>query len=116
MKIKKYRSLPSALTRQEVEGPTPERSNEMPNITMKPCEMCLNARVCPELNDENDFSAHSIGECESGFRIMIESGWGQPLEITFERFINSEWHFIGIYYPKFCPNCGRPLIEYKRKE
>lgn len=88
----------------------------MNNVTMEPCEMCLNARVNSDLNDENDFSAHTVGKSDSDLRIMIESGWGQPVRIIFERYINSEWHLAGVYYPKFCPNCGRPLIEYKRKE
>lgn len=81
---------------------------------LKPCRMCLNAQVDPELTEENDFSFHTVGEREDGFRIGIQSGCGRPMQILFEQWINKEWHLIGFYKPKFCPNCGRPLIEYRK--
>lgn len=84
----------------------------MIGATREPCRMCLNARVDPDLTDDNDFSAYGIGESDPGFRIMTESGWGRPMRISFERLIDGEWHSAGLYEPSFCPNCGRPLTEY----
>lgn len=86
----------------------------MASNDVRPCRMCLNARVDPELTDENDFSFHLVGECGDGFRIGIQSGYGRSMQILFEQWINKEWHLIGFYEPMFCPNCGRPLIEYKK--
>lgn len=56
----------------------------------KLCGMCLNARVDPDLTDENEFSFHGVGFSKDGFRIMIQSGWGKPVQILFERFIGEE--------------------------
>lgn len=80
---------------------------------LKPCKMCLNARVDADLTDENDFSFCLVGESGDGFRIGIQSGYGQPVAILFEQLMmDKEWHLIGDYEPNFCPNCGRPLTEY----
>ena len=80
---------------------------------LKPCRMCLNARVDDELTDSCDLSYITIGDCGKGFRIMIASGDGKPVRILFEhRFGDGIWHLVGIYYPSYCPNCGRKLSEY----
>lgn len=50
---------------------------------------------------------------------MVGAGWGRPMRILFEQRRrvhpnrNEEaWTTVGIYEPKFCPNCGRELREY----
>lgn len=80
----------------------------------KPCYMCINARVVPELTDETDLSYHPVGDCDNGFRIMIGSGNRRPMRILFEQWNGEYWRSVGVYDPKFCPNCGRELSEYRR--
>lgn len=82
---------------------------------LTPCNMCDNARINEELSDDNDFSSCTIGSFDKDCRIMLTSGWGKPLRIEISRW-NDEaqrWEDIGVYYPKFCPECGREIKEYK---
>ena len=94
------------------------------------CKYCFNARVykptdeelmdpfSTELTDENDYSSCSVGHCFSrNRRFMINSGNGHPVNIEFEEWTEEmpEWHRVGIYYPKYCPECGRILNEYDNK-
>lgn len=104
----------------------------VPEEKTKPpyCKYCFNARVykpteeelmdpfATELTDENDFSSCSVGHCFSrNRRFMINSGHGHPVNIEFEEWTEKmpEWHRVGIYYPKYCPECGRKLDEYDNK-
>lgn len=92
----------------------------------KMCKYCFNARICPpsddifetELTDENDFSSCTVGNCAEGYSIMINSGGGKPVEIEFRKWFeeSKEWHAVGYYVPKFCPECGRKINEYKERE
>lgn len=84
-----------------------------------PCPLCDNARVNGELTDENDLHYRTVGVSEDGFRVMVGVGGGRPMRILFEQRRrvhpnrNEEaWMTVGIYEPKFCPNCGRELWEY----
>lgn len=79
-----------------------------------PCFMCNNARVDDELTEENDLSYHCVGESHENFRILIGSGDGKPMRILFEEWCGKCWVPIGVYEPKFCPNCGRELTEYRK--
>ncbi len=91
-----------------------------------PCGYCFNARVCPPsddlfdtpLTDENDFSSRGIGDCEKGFRLSLNSGYGRPVNIEVEKWYEEDrqWHAIGLYKPKYCPECGRILNEYEKEE
>lgn len=84
----------------------------MNNITIQPCRFCL----------ENNHSRISVGRTISSlkeyapqnqYNITIESGAGKPLriEVTFWTEYGRIGHEIGIYEPKFCPECGRKLVE-----
>ena len=94
---------------------------------IKYCKFCFNARIykpteeelmdpfATELTDENDSSSCGVGHCFSrNRRFMINSGHGRPVNIEFEEWTETthEWHRVGIYYPKHCPECGRKLNEY----
>lgn len=82
--------------------------------------MYFNARVDPdgELADNNDYSSMSIGDFFDGYRAMLSSGYGKPVRIEVEEWNKDvkRWVPLGRYYPKFCPNCGRPLTEYGQVE
>ena len=85
---------------------------------MEYCNVCFNARVSDdyELNDDNDLSYHYVGDCAKGHGICIASGDGKPLRILFDKYEEKLGRKVdvGIYYPKFCPECGRELNEYKQ--
>lgn len=81
---------------------------------LKPCHMCTNARVDPDLTDDNDLSYHGVGDCASNFRLMMRSGARKPVMLEVEAWLGERWGLIGSYEPKFCPECGRELTEYRR--
>lgn len=80
---------------------------------IQPCHMCIDARIDDELNDNNDFSTFTIGYNKSGYRIMLESGSGKPVRLSFEIWNGKRWTTACTYTPHFCPNCGRKLSEYE---
>lgn len=78
----------------------------------KACHMCDSAFTNPELNTNNDLSYYSIGECEKGYRMLIRSGGGKPVDVLVERWTEGiGWQLVGFYRPRYCPNCGRPLTD-----
>ena len=93
------------------------------------CKYCFNARVykpteeelmdpfATELTDENDSSSCGVGTSCNNTRLMISSGYGEPVRIEIDKFFEDyqEWHTVGKYYPKYCPECGRKLDEYDNK-
>lgn len=80
-----------------------------------PCYLCDNARLNNELEDYNDFHSSGIGSFSKDCRIMLTSGSGKPLRIEIARWNDNvqQWEDIGIYCPKFCPECGREIKEYE---
>ena len=94
------------------------------------CKYCFNARVykptdeelmdpfATELTDENDSSSCGVGTSCNNTRLMISSGYGEPVRIEIDKFFEDyqEWHTVGKYYPKYCPECGRRLDEYDVSE
>ena len=89
---------------------------DVPMDYKEPCYMCDNARLNHELEDYNDFSSSTIGSFSHDCRIMLSSGSGKPLRIEIARWNDKaqQWVDIGIYYPKFCPECGREIREYDK--
>lgn len=81
-----------------------------------PCGMCDNAFVNPELRPDNDLSYITLGNFVDRKRMMLRSGAGKPVQILVEEYDQKSmrWGLIGYYTPKFCPNCGRKLVENER--
>lgn len=87
----------------------------MSEIELKRCYMCDNGRINEHLTDDNDLSAICVGKCLKDIRIMYCSGDGKPPRIEVDEWKKEiGWYKVGIYYPKFCPNCGREITEYDR--
>ena len=82
------------------------------------CRFCDNARINDDLTDDNDFSSICVSYNDKDkTRVMISSGWGKPLRIEFEQWDNKfqVWVLKNRYYPKFCPECGREIFEFKKE-
>ena len=92
--------------------------NEEMKNEMQPCYMCDNAKINPELDDDCDYSACGVGNAMDNHRFMITSGWGKPLAIEFDIWSEKrkQWETYGVYNPNYCPNCGRKIFEYPKKE
>lgn len=80
-------------------------------IELKPCYMCDSARLNDELTDDNDFFSTVLDSTEK-YRIMYSSGYGKPPRLEFEIWNEKHWSTVSRYYPKYCINCGRPILEY----
>lgn len=74
----------------------------------KGCRLCFDATIEPDL-EGSDLSYHDVGKSEQQKRILIKSGNRKHMAIMFEEWSGKQWHTVGIYEPKFCPECGRPL-------
>lgn len=92
------------------------------------CKYCFNARIFEEnteeeywlnpITEENDFGACTIDNLrEQGKRIMMAHGYREAPRILAEEWSErrSEWVTTAIYYPKFCPECGRKIDEYDKE-
>lgn len=76
------------------------------------CHYCDNAMTVPELSSEEDLSYKSVGDCVNQVRILFRSGDRRPTALLFEKWREGYgWATIGDYIPKFCPECGRKLVE-----
>lgn len=76
------------------------------------CHMCNNARVSDASPDGNNLSYLAVGESVRPFQILFASGGGKPFRLLVEFLIDKQWSTAAVYYPKYCPNCGRRLLEY----
>ena len=95
----------------------------------KICSFCFNAYVAatlptteddyfePELTDDNDFSSATIGFSGEGHQMYFNAGGGKACNIEVcEWGEDNRWHTVAEYFPKYCPECGRELKEYKIDE
>ena len=90
------------------------------------CNFCFNAQVYANipktieeeyfgtgLDDTNDSSSSTVGSHANNYQVYINSGNGKPVNIeTCEWAADGRWRTVAIYYPKYCPECGRCLEEY----
>lgn len=88
------------------------------------CNFCFNAHVYDQipkkeedyenfLDDANDFSSCSIGSSDKYISLMLNTGHGEATNIEVRKWgKDSCWHSVAVYYPKYCPECGRKLDEY----
>lgn len=97
---------------------------------MNICNFCFNAYVDSklpeteddvyfgnELTDDNDGSSATIGKSANNFQMYFNSGMGKPCNIEVCTWLeNYGWSHVSVYYPKFCPECGRNLDEYTISE
>lgn len=74
----------------------------------KGCRFCFDATLEPDL-EGCDLSYHDVGKSAPHKRIMFRAGDKKPIAIMFEEWSGNQWHTVGIYETKFCPECGRPL-------
>ena len=82
---------------------------------IKDCGFCFNSWTDPGLTPDNDLSYIGIGTCESGYNISLRTGDLRPTAILFEDLKSGKEVLLkGIYVPKFCPECGRYLMENER--
>ena len=73
--------------------------------------MCDNARINDDLSNDNDYSSYCLNSNKYA-KIMYSSGDGKPPRLEFEIWNNDHWSIANIYYPKYCPNCGREIKEF----
>ena len=94
------------------------------------CPFCFNAYVYAKmpkteeeeyfdtgLDDTNDGSSSTIGHSAPDYQMYLNTGMGKATEIeTCVWGPDNRWHPIAVYYPKYCPECGRKLDEYEIDE
>lgn len=83
----------------------------------KYCKYCCNASVEPELTHDNDLSYLTVGKSLEGTNLYFRSGNGQPTAIVVSQWNQdrNENEDVAIYEMKYCPECGRKLIENKKR-
>ena len=48
--------------------------------------------------------------------MMLCSGAGKSTRIEAEMHTEHGWGTVAVYEPKYCPNCGRSIMEYAKKK
>ena len=73
------------------------------------CAMCENALIEWTFSDAEDFCMHCFGEFDRDYQMFYRSVVGEPLCMVVEKYNGDDWDVVGIYYPSYCPCCGRKL-------
>lgn len=87
----------------------------MNEYILKCCCFCNNAVVDPRLTPDNDLSYCPVGKVADGYGLLFRSGDDRPTALVLEMWdkrLNRNLD-IGLYVMKYCPECGRKLIENK---
>jgi len=90
----------------------------IPDTMKAPCHMCNNALIDEDLSEDTDYSAFTLAiNKDENIRLMLCSGNRKPLRIEVETWReNYGWAKIDEYLPRYCPNCGREILEYNRNK
>ena len=77
------------------------------------CKFCDNATNNPELNHNNDLSYTSIGITAKGCSMFLRAGDYKPTEIVVQKWDDYYQcnEIVARYKMKYCPECGRRLLE-----
>ena len=84
---------------------------------MTACQYCDNSLINEDLTSNDDYSACVIGfNSNHGYRMCLSSGWGRSLRLEGEKYYEGHgWQNVTVYYPKYCPECGRKITECMKK-
>ena len=79
------------------------------------CPYCANATIYEELSSGADLSYMHIGNLDPGYNLYLRTGDKRKTAIEISQWSNAYQRniIIGEYIPKYCPECGRKLIENK---
>ena len=75
------------------------------------CDFCRNAYTCEELSHDNDLSYMSVGKGDDNTRMLFATGDKRPTLLIVETRTDRGFKPIATLKPKYCPFCGRELIE-----
>lgn len=78
-----------------------------------PCVFCSHHNNS-DLDDHNDFRSIAVGHIEKYMRLAIECGGGDKYpRFVVERYNGQtgDMNRIGIYKPKYCPECGEKISD-----
>lgn len=85
---------------------------------IKDCDYCKNAFTDKRLDDDNDLSYTSIGRFESGYGVFMRAAaaYNPPVAIIVQTYRKDLKHNVDVacYAPKYCPVCGRKIIENEK--
>ena len=87
-------------------------------MNYKGCPFCDNATIDGDLTPDTDLSYIHLGNVTAGYNLYFRTGNRRKTVIEVSQWSNEYKRniIIGEYVPKFCPECGRELIENKDKE
>jgi len=82
------------------------------------CWYCASCRTQHDLDPDTDFHSSTVGDVERGYSIMYSCGFHQGPRIEMRAWNDkiNMWDTVGIYKPKYCPECGRHITEWSDKE
>jgi len=78
-------------------------------VDVAACHMCSKA-----LTDDWEPSWVDLGSFCASRRMLIRSNAHGPTELLVEELLEDGWHTTGYYRPRYCPNCGRELVENQK--
>ena len=73
------------------------------------CNCYRSSEVLNELAGKDLAYVDIANKCLNNYRILMRSGNNMPVAILFEHYTD-KWNTVGIFYPDYCPICGRELV------
>lgn len=85
---------------------------EVLNAQKIDCDYCRNAYTCEGLSHDDDLSYKGCGVvADSNIRLMFRTGDGRTTKLLVETYTPHGWVIVADLVPKYCPFCGRMLVE-----